>query len=187
MLPKRLRSIALVTAGVAVAAGVSLYLLQNYIIYIPTIPGMSQYPRDNPTGYRSPEDRGIPYEETTLQTEDGVKLSSWLMYQTERESVPTLVFYHENAGNIGYRLDFFEQLYKKLGVNVLAVSYRGYGNSEGRPSEPGIQKDAQAIMKYAFTEAKIDRSKVILFGRSLGGAVAIYSLSAFPSYPVSVI
>jgi hypothetical protein len=187
MSQKWLRKIAIVTAGVAFAAGVALYLFQNHIIYLPIVPGMSRYPSSNPIGYRSPSDRQIPYEEATLETEDGVKLSSWLLYQNERKKVPTIVFFHENAGNIGYRLDFFEQLYKKLGVNVLAVSYRGYGDSEGSPSEAGIQKDAAAILEYAFTKAQIDNSQIILFGRSLGGAVAIYGLSSFPHYPVNPI
>ena len=58
------------------------------------------------------------------------------------------MFFHENAGNIGLRLDYFEILYKKVDVNVLCVGYRGYGHSEGQPSEAGLKLDAKAVAKF---------------------------------------
>lgn len=179
-----LRKTAIVVAGLAVTAGVALYLLQNHIIYLPVVPGMSQSPRENPKGYRNPGERGMKYEDVTLKTEDKETLRGWGMYQTNRKAVPTIIFFHENAGNLGYRLDFFQELYNSLGVNIIAIAYRGYSDSTGHPSEPGLQSDAAAIMKFAFTEADIDTSKIILFGRSLGGAVAVYSLWKFPQYMV---
>ncbi len=60
----------------------------------------------------------------------------------------TVVFLHENAGNIGLRLDYFELLVKKVGVNVVCVAYRGYSKSQGEPSEEGLKMDAQAIAEY---------------------------------------
>lgn len=89
----------------------------------------------------------------------------------------TVVFLHENAGNIGLRLDYFEILYKKVGVNVLAVGYRGYGRSEGVPSEVGLQLDAKAVAQYVKNSPKIDKKRVFLIGRSLGGGVGIHLLA----------
>ena len=88
-----------------------------------------------------------------------------------------MVFLHENAGNIGLRLDYFEILYKKVGVNVLAVGYRGYGRSEGVPSEVGLQLDAKAVAQYVKNSPKIDKKRVFLIGRSLGGGVGIHLLA----------
>ncbi len=68
----------------------------------------------------------------------------------------TVVFFHENAGNIGLRLDYFDLLYKKVGVNVLAVGYRGYGRSEGEPTEAGMKLDARAIANFVRKSPKIN-------------------------------
>lgn len=69
----------------------------------------------------------------------------------------TVIFFHENAGNIGLRLDYFEMLYKKLDVNILSVAYRGYSGSEGTPSEEGLIEDAKTIIKFAMNEDKINQ------------------------------
>ena len=82
---------------------------------------------------------------------------------------------HENAGNIGLRLDFFEMLYRQLNVNVVAFAYRGYSDSEGSPSEEGLKEDADAIMNYIQNEPLINSTTVFIQGRSLGGAVAMYT------------
>lgn len=84
---------------------------------------------------------------------------------------------HENAGNLGMNLDYFETLVKKVGVNVLCVSYRGYSKSEGVPTEKGLQLDALAIAKFVKACDKIDKQRVFLVGRSLGGAVALSLLA----------
>jgi fermentation-respiration switch protein FrsA (DUF1100 family) len=59
---------------------------------------------------------------------------------------------HENAGNIGLRLDFFELMYTQLEVNIVSFAYRGYSSSEGSPTEEGLKKDADAIVKYILNE-----------------------------------
>ena len=63
---------------------------------------------------------------------------------------------HENAGNIGLRLDYFEHIHKHLEVNILCVAYRGYGSSMGTPSETGIKMDALAVAKFIKTYGKIN-------------------------------
>ena len=76
--------------------------------------------------------REIPFEDVNIITEDNLKLHGWFMRpESDYQNRDTVVFLHENAGNIGLRLDYFELLFKKVGVNVLAFGYRGYGRSEG--------------------------------------------------------
>lgn len=135
----------------------------------------------NPEYYRTPSERNIPYQDVYLTTSDKIRIHTWLMTQTNKNA-PTFIFYHENAGNLGFRMDSFESFFKVLQVNILAVSYRGYGYSQGIPSEQGIYRDADAVMKYVFTEAPIDKSKVFLFGRSLGGAASLYSAWRFKEF-----
>ena len=85
-----------------------------------------------------------------------------------------MIFLHENAGNIGLRMDYFEILYKHLEVNIVAIAYRGYSGSEGSPSEPGLIMDAAAAVDFCKKEPRINDEKVFLCGRSLGGAVAVH-------------
>lgn len=82
-----------------------------------------------------------------------------------------------NAGNIGHTLPIVQALYNKLGYNVVSFSYRGYGLSTGTADEKGIKIDAQTIMRYLSDHPIIGKTKLILYGRSLGGAVAIYTAS----------
>ena len=85
---------------------------------------------------------------------------------------PNLIFFHGNAGNIGSRLPNIDLLVKRLNCNVLILAYRGYGHSEGKPSEKGLQLDAEATLEYALNREDIDNDRIFVFGRSLGGAVA---------------
>ncbi len=113
-----------------------------------------------------PSDVGLQYTDLTLTAEDGVKLHGWLI---PSENAPaTLLFCHGNAGNISHRLESI-QLFHELGLNVLIFDYRGYGRSNGRPSEQGTYLDARA----AYERAKTTSDRVVVFGRSLGGAVAV--------------
>jgi pimeloyl-ACP methyl ester carboxylesterase len=73
-------------------------------------------------------------------------------------------------------MDWFEQMYKKLKVNIVCFAYRGYSRSEGEPSQDGIMKDVEVIIDFCKSEPLINQSKVFVCGRSLGGAVAIHTL-----------
>ncbi len=120
-----------------------------------------------------------------LTAGDGVKLHAWLLKPPGASAasapappLPVVLFFQENAGNMAMRLPFLRALIRALGCAVLAPSYRGYGLSEGAPSEAGLRLDAQAAVDHAFSRADLDPARVALFGRSLGGAVALATAAA---------
>lgn len=133
----------------------------------------------NPHPYDSPRHHAIQFEDVRIRAADGVNLHGWWMTQAAapvRSTAPTLVFFHGNAGNIGHRVPNFYALYTHTRCNILAIDYRGYGESGDPPGaidEQGLQLDAEAAWAWVKARAEIDQSKVFLFGRSLGGAVAI--------------
>jgi len=117
----------------------------------------------------TPASRGLEYEEVRLKTSDGLNLHGW--YIPAQDSDKVLLFFHGNAGNISHRGDSIA-LFHQLGLNVFIFDYRGYGRSEGTPSEDGLYRDARAAWAYLTQDRGYAGTDVILFGRSLGGAVA---------------
>jgi len=117
-----------------------------------------------------PADAGLSYEDVYLDTEDGVRLNAWWI--PEKDSRFTILFCHGNGGNISHRIEKISIL-NKLGLSVFIFDYRGYGRSSGRPSEQGLYRDARAAYDYLVSERKISPSRILLYGESLGGAVAI--------------
>ena len=105
-----------------------------------------------------------------ITSEDGIKIHGW--FAPSEPAVATLVMSHGNAGNISHRIEIIRRL-QQAGFNVLMFDYRGYGRSEGSPSEAGIYKDGRAAFDYARSQPGVDTSKIILWGTSLGGAVAV--------------
>ena len=169
---------SIMLAGLIVLICVCLYLFQDKMIYQPNPVTINLPTPDlNPPNYRNPLERGIPYEDVYLKTSDNLKIHAWLMKRPETNA-PTIIYFHGNAGNLGFRLDVYEQIYRDIKVNVLAVSYRGYGYSEGKPSEEGIYRDADAAVSYAFS-SDLNPKRIYVFGASLGGAVAIYCASKY--------
>lgn len=158
-----------------ILAGV-LYVKQDKLLYFPEIGGIPRRPQNNPRGYRSPEERQLPYESHMITCADGVQIHAWLLLSLpDSETVPTIVFFHGNAGNIGLRIPNGMQMVQYLRANVLMVEYRGYGNSDSvEPNEAGLKLDAQAALNYVRTLKGIDPHKIFLFGRSLGGSVAFH-------------
>lgn len=140
-----------------------LYLNQTNLIHLPDLPSR----RVDATPYQV----GLKFETVELITEDGVKLHAWFIPHDRPRA--TLLFFHSNAGNISHRLDSLE-IFNALGLAVFIFDYRGYGNSEGRPSEQGIYRDAQAAWRYLTETRRVPGERILLFGRSLGGAVAAY-------------
>ena len=116
-----------------------------------------------------PRDIGLPFENVSFETNDGLRLSGWFVPKDDSRGV--LLFCHGNAGNISHRLDSI-QIFHQLGLDVFLFDYRGYGQSEGKPTEQGTYKDAEAAWWYLIEERQVKPNEVIIFGRSLGGAVA---------------
>lgn len=145
--------------------------------YFPEIGGIPRKPQNNPRHYRSPEERQIPYESHMITCTDGVQIHSWLLQAPVKDwtMAPTIIFFHGNAGNIGLRIPNAIQMLQQLGANILMVEYRGYGNSDNvKPTEQGLKLDAQAALLFAHQHTGINSSQIFIFGRSLGGSVAIY-------------
>ena len=165
----------------AVMLVVSLVMGQEKILYHPTVPPDIKTIADNPVGYRSPKEHGIAHEDVWLEASDGVRTHAWFMPAdgaAAARAAPTLVFAHENAGNIGLRMPEYKELRRELGpLNVLAYDYRGYGNSaDAEICEEGLMRDARAAWAWvekAARAGRLDGARVLLFGRSLGGAVTI--------------
>jgi alpha-beta hydrolase superfamily lysophospholipase len=117
----------------------------------------------------NPGSIGLDFEDVYFETSDGVKLSGWFI--PSESSVGVILFCHGNAGNISHRLDSIE-IFHRLGLDVFIFDYRGYGRSEGRPTEQGTYQDAEAAWRYLIEERKVHPGRVVIFGRSLGGGVA---------------
>ena len=116
-----------------------------------------------------PADFGLRSEELSLRTDDGLALHGWWIEGPGRR---VLIWYHGNAGNIADRLHNARWFVEQLGVAVVLVDYRGYGHSEGTPDEAGLYRDGLAIYD-AVAARGVPAREVVLFGRSLGGAVAV--------------
>ncbi len=130
-----------------------------------------------------PDAWNLPYEDINFRTKDGCLLHSWLLLQPgeSARTAPTVVYLHGNAGFIGGRLPNYAGLYFNVGVNVLCLDYRGYGQSLGVPSEVGLVQDAQAAIGYLKSRPDLDSSRIIIMGSSLGGAVALATSAALGS------
>jgi fermentation-respiration switch protein FrsA (DUF1100 family) len=124
---------------------------------------------------RSPADLGMPFEAVWLRARDGVRTQAWWI--PAPGDGPVVVFFHGNAGTMSDRLEN-ARLLRGLGVSLLMAEYRGYGDSEGKPSERGLRLDAERAVAEA--RQRSDGNAVVVFGRSLGGAVAIDVASRTP-------
>ncbi|CAO3625764.1 unnamed protein product [Cunninghamella blakesleeana] len=132
------------------------------------------------TKVTKPSEYGLPDNEEILVTKDGVKLRSYVLIQRDENvaiRAPTILCFHANAGNMGHRLPIAQVLYQKLGYNVVILSYRGYGLSEGKANEKGLQIDAQTVVDYIKNHPILSHTQLVAYGQSLGGAVAIYIVS----------
>jgi len=147
--------------------------------------GCSWMPLDRLIFFPDPDlpDRPPGVEERAIATADGLSLDAW--WAGAPDAAATLVWSHGNGGNIGGRADVLVALAAR-GIAVLAYDYRGYGRSEGRPSEPGVYLDAEAA--YDSLRARgVPAGRIVAFGESLGGAVAIRLASVRPCAGVAVV
>jgi fermentation-respiration switch protein FrsA (DUF1100 family) len=112
----------------------------------------------------------LPFEDIFLTAPDNTRLHAW--YIPAPNARAALLFFHGNAGNISHRLNSIK-IFHDLGLSVFILSYRGYGQSEGKPSIRGINLDALSAWQWLTEEKKIPAENILVFGRSLGGAVAM--------------
>jgi len=139
---------------------VGVYVFQKHLIYFPT--GEIR---------RTPASLGLEYTDLRIDTEDGETITGWMVPHGSARA--TVLYFHGNGGNISGRVDII-QLLHTLELSVCAIDYRGYGRSTGSPSEQGTYLDAMAAWKYLMHEQNIPREKIVILGRSLGGAVAAW-------------
>ena len=111
----------------------------------------------------------LPLEDVRFTAEDGARLFGWFLQATPE--APVLLWCHGNAGNLIHRLDNMALLYR-AGLSVFIFDYRGYGLSEGSPSEEGFYRDARAAYRHLVESRQVPTQRLILFGRSIGAAVA---------------
>ena len=167
LLIRMLQSAIFIIVSVWVLLSVMLHFFQEHFIYFPQSEIVA-----------TPEVISLDYEELTLTTSDGIEINAWWIPHSNARA--TLLFLHGNAGNISHRLDSINIFYQ-LGLSVLIIDYRGYGKSTGKPSEQGTYIDAETAWRYLIDEKKIKNNEIIIFGRSLGGAVASWLAEKYPS------
>ncbi len=118
----------------------------------------------------NPKNINLDFKDIYFNSDDTYRLNAWFIPSANAKF--TLLFFHGNAGNISDRLDKI-LIFNKLGLNVFIIDYRGYGNSQGAPSENSFYKDARASYDYLIKEEKTPKDRIIIYGESLGGAVAV--------------
>lgn len=121
---------------------------------------------------RTPADINLKYEDLELRAADGVKLNAWYLPAAIPEQQGTILFLHGNAENMSTHIGSVFWLPAR-GYNVLLLDYRGYGRSQGSPTAAGAQFDIDAAHAYLLQRKDIDPQRIILFGQSLGGALAL--------------
>jgi pimeloyl-ACP methyl ester carboxylesterase len=168
-------------ACIAVLGLGALWAFQEKLLYVPIIPGVSnvfEYYPDQPQF-------DLSYEDVELTAADGTKLQCWHVHGRKNVNFtgkrPVIIFFQENAGNMSWRLPFIALLVRQLKCAVFVLSYRGYGQSEGTPSQPGLQMDSVAALEHVLQRSDVDHERVVLYGKSLGGAVALHLAAAHPT------
>lgn len=157
---RALLSLAALATIVYALAALLVWRYQSRFVFYP----------DQPTRAieATPGDIGLDYEDVAITTDDGITLHGWWVPGARREA---LLFFHGNAGNISHRLESL-RLFHSLGVGVLTIDYRGYGRSDGEPDEQGTYLDALAAWRHLVETRELAARDIVVFGRSLGGAVA---------------
>lgn len=133
---------------------------ENSLIFMPSV---------YPDGYWTPKD--LAFEDAWFEAGDGTRLHGWYVPAENPRAV--VLFAHGNAGNITNRIDIADSLAHVLGASVLMFDYRGYGRSEGQPSEAGVLADTRAARRWLAKRAGVAESDIVLMGESLGGGVMV--------------
>jgi pimeloyl-ACP methyl ester carboxylesterase len=123
----------------------------------------------------TPKTIGLKFEDIQIITKDNISLDAWYVPAKEDGGIGkgVILFCHGNGGNIGNRVSYLP-IFRDLGLSTLLFDYRGYGKSDGKPTEEGTYADVEAAWQYLIQERKIPPKKIIVYGESLGGAIASY-------------
>ena len=156
---------AMVGAGLVALLGLA-YFRQESLIFFP----------DRHVRF-TPADLGMAFGDVRLETSDGVTLAAWWVPAPQGRGA--LIFSHGNAGNMGDRVGKL-RLFHDLGLSVLAFDYRGYGASQGKPSEEGTAHDMDAAVTHVRDSRGVPLDRTVFYGESLGGAVVIEAATRFP-------
>ena len=155
-----LRILVLAYIGFAIA----LYFGQSNLVYMPS-----------QTLTETPANIGLKFEDIQITAKDNVNLDAWFVPAKDNDQIGkgVILFCHGNGGNIGNRVSYLP-IFRDLGLSTFLFDYRGYGKSEGKPTEAGTYADVEAAWQYLTQERKISPKKIIIYGESLGGAIAAY-------------
>jgi fermentation-respiration switch protein FrsA (DUF1100 family) len=179
---RMLLSLTIMMALIYAALAALIFFVQPKLVYYPEIGrGITETPHSS----------GLIYESVEVETADGERLHGWFVPAPDAKA--TVLFFHGNAGNISHRIGYLSMFYR-LGYNTFIFDYRGYGESSGKPTEQGTYRDAVAAWQYITEKKAIPPADVVLFGESLGGAIAswlaareipgvLVLVSAFTSVP----
>ncbi len=168
VLPKSILLAAGSIGVVLLALAILVRLLENSITFHPT----SRLEL-------TPDDYGLNYRQFRLELAgENVELDGW-QFDPANDKLPVLLVCHGNAGNISHRLEWLVPLLK-LGWGAVLFDYRGYGLSSGKPSEQGLYRDSGAVYDYLTGKLKVAPERIVLFGRSLGGAPAAWLAARKP-------
>ncbi|KAA8495999.1 Protein bem46 [Porphyridium purpureum] len=168
---RKLLKVSLILSGSTMGAlAVTLLVLiaiQDKLVYKPSAVSKG-----------TPKQYGMNYyDDVAFATRDDVQICGWLVRVSDDPavygSVPTMLYFHGRDKNASFRLKKIKSLMDTVNANVLLVSYRGFGNSSGKPTEKGMRIDAQTAMKYIQTRNDLDLNNLWVYGESLGGAVAV--------------
>lgn len=165
--PRRLLKPLLVgLLGAYLAVHVAVFMLQDRLLFMPSSEVAA-----------TPAAAQLSFEPFTVTSTDDVEISGWLIPAPNARGV--VLYHHGNGGNIGGRVDRARRLHDQ-GLTVVMFDYRGYGDSTGQPSERGLIDDSRAVYDWLVRERSVSPARIVLWGRSLGGAVAVATAEQVP-------
>ena len=170
-----LRIPVIASSGIAALGSSLLYFKQNDIIYPANLPAGARTDVPAPERFHIQDADSLKFP-----TPDGETLHAYLLRPPNaalRKDI-TLLTFHGNAGNVGHRLPLGQVLAESLGCHVFMAEYRGYGLSTGAPSEDGLTIDGQTALDYVRNHEELRKTKIVIYGQSLGGAVTVRLVQA---------
>ena len=152
-----------------------LYIITVLFVYFRQFSYMYEPDRDV---HVTPRAINVAYDDVRIKTDDGEVIAGWYVPLFDRNADDqlagsTVLVCHGNAGNLSDRLDLI-MIFHKLNMDVFIYDYRGFGDSTGKPSEDGTYRDALAAWNYLTGAKGLDSGSILVYGRSLGGAVATW-------------